>query len=239
MATRATHRPSWARFGGLLLLLLGCALWVGTPAAPAAEFPGLTVGMGSGLGGLFHEESIGGAPRGSEMGRFSSGVYWVDVGYLLRSHFTCGVRTHYLRAVLRESGRIGTLDLLPLTLYLGYRHGILQERLRGFVTIGAGIASARYLPAEDLARWQAPGGGSPQISREHPTVLEIGVGADIALSEPLSLEIGLHSVFMDSFLAYEPVPAEGSGAYVPERSYEVSARHLTLSCGVRWWVELW
>jgi hypothetical protein len=224
----------------LLLLLLLCAIGIARPAVTrAAEFPEVTVGLGGGVGGLFHKESIGGAPRGTEMGHFGAATYWLDAGYVLRSHLTLGVRAHYMRVTLDEGAGVGTLDLLPVTAFVGYRHGILEERLRGFVTLGLGMASVRYLPSDQADQWQAPGGGAPELSETRPAVLELAAGADFTLSEALSLEIGLTSVFMDSFLAYEPAPGENSGEYVPEQAYEVSGRHLTLICGVRWWAELW
>lgn len=232
--------PGRARRGLPRMALLLCAVGIwGAAAAHPAEFPQVTVGLGAGLGGLFHEESVGGAPRGSEMGRFAAGVYWLDAGYLFRSHLTFGLRAHYLRATLEDGADVGTLDLLPVTAFVGYRYGVLRDRLRGFATIGAGVGSVRYLPADQAAQWEAPGGGAPEVSRKHPAVLEVTAGVDFALSEVLSVEVGLASVFMDSFLAYQPVPDEHSGDYVSQRAYEVSGRHLVLICGVRWWVELW
>jgi hypothetical protein len=222
------------------LTLLVCLVGLGSVAgATSAEFPQVTVGMGTGLGGLFHEESMGGAPRSTEMGRFAAAAYWLDAGYSLRSHLTAGLRGHYMRISLEEGGDIGTLDLLPVTAFIGYRYGVLQDRLRGFATIGAGVGSVRYLPSGEGFRWEAPGGGPPEVTHEYPAVLELTAGADVALSETLSFELGLASVFMDSNLAYQPAADEQSGEYVPERAYKVSGRHLLLLMGVRWWVELW
>jgi hypothetical protein len=205
----------------------------------AGELPGLAAGFGGGVGGLLDQESMGGAPRSAEMGRVSASACWLDLGYLFPSHLTLGLRAHYLQVPLGDGGNVGKLDLLPVTLFFGYRHGARTGRLRGFVTVGAGMGSARFLPPDGASPWEGPDGGEIELSEKTPPVFEVSAGIDVSLSADFSLEVGLLSTFMDTEVSYQLAKSGDDDEFVPEEAYRVKGRHLMLTLGIRWWVELW
>jgi len=62
-------------------------------------------------------------------------------------------------------------------------------------------------------------------------------GADVALTEDLSLESRSPRLSSTPKLAFEPVPYEG--LRLPNMLYRVKGRHLSIALGLRWWAELW
>jgi outer membrane protein W len=210
---------------------------IGGPAPAAADVPRITAGMSYGIGGLFDEEYIADVKRASEMGHFSAGVFGVDVAFVFPSHLVAGVRVHSLRVPVGNSTDAGRLDLVPATLYVGYRRPALAGRIHGFVGAGFGIASARFAPAATIGHWQPWEGESEiDVSEDSPLVFEVTAGADVALSEDFSVDLTFASTFVDTEVAFRPLPVQGLAA---EEAYRVKGRHLSLSLGLRWWVELW
>ncbi len=221
----------------VLLVTLALLLVCGALFPAAAEFPRITASMNYGIGGLFDEEYVSTVKRASEVGRFSSGVYGVDVSFVFPSYVVIGVRARSLRVPLGNGTEVGRFDILPAVFYVGYRRPALAGRIHGFVGAGMGLASARFSPAETIGHWQAwEGEEKIDVSDESPLVVEVLAGMDIAISEDFSIELAFASTFMDTEVAYRPVPVSGFAA---EEAYRVEGRHLALSLGLRWWVELW
>ena len=219
------------------VLILGALCFAGGLASAVADLPRITAGMRYGIAGLFDEEYVADVKRSSEMGRFSAGIYGVDLSFVFASHLTAGVRVHSLRVPVGNGTDAGRLDLVPATLYIGYRRPALAGRIHGFVGAGFGIASARFAAAETVSHWQPwEDGGKIDVSEDSPLVFEVTAGTDVALSEDFSLDLTFASTFVDTEVAFRPVPVEGLAA---EEAYRVKGRHLSLSLGLRWWVELW
>ncbi len=242
---RPTHSVislAWPRaartvaLGALLFLASGYAL----PCGATREFPRINASMSYGVAGLFHDEYVGQAPRASEVGRFSSGAYGLDVAYLFPSRILLGVRAHMLRVAIGDGSDVGRLDLVPAVFMVGYRRPALAGRLGGFVIAGAGAASARFSPGRDIESWQPWSGSEINLTESDPLVFEALGGVDVFLSEDFSLELSVASVLMDTELTFRPAPIDGSeDGFAPGRSYRVKGRHLMLSAGLRWWVEWW
>ena len=209
----------------------------GAVAPAAGQFPRVSAAIGYGSGGLFSEAYVLSIQHSSSVGQFSSGLYAFDICYVTRGHLAFALRAHTLRATLGDGTEAGRLDLLPAMLCVGYRQPSLAGRLGGFFGAGAGIASARFVPAETIDHWQ-PWEGETKIdvSDDHPLAFTFYGGADVALTEDLSLEVTLASTFVDTEIAFEPVPYEG---FVSEHAYRVKGRHLSIALGLRWWAELW
>jgi len=234
----ARARSRSGRSSGLGSLLMVAAACLVAPTARAAEFPQVTAGLGWGRAGLFHEESLAGALERREFGRFSGSGYWIDGAYRWRSNFTLGLRAQYLRVPLSAGTQIGHLDLLPAVVCLGYRHASAAGRLHPFVMVGAGLASARFRPSAGARDWEAPDGGELRVSARRPGALLLAAGGDVTLTENLSLEAGFSSMLMSTEVSYRPAGQSGEDDALSP-SCRVSGRHLLLTLGLRWWVELW
>lgn len=224
-------RSRRAHAGGAIALLVLAAL---TPAL--ADIPRMTVGLGYGPAGLFHEEYVDGAMRASGTGEFTAGSTWLDLTFLLPSHLTLGVRTHSLRTSLGDGTAAGRLDLVPVTMVLGYRRPALSGRLGGFVSLAGGVATARFHPAATIGNWLPWERDVIDVTRERPGVFEASAGAAYRLADALSLELALTSAFVDTEVAFKPAPVDSTG-FTPARAYRVSGRHLAASLVLRWWVE--
>jgi hypothetical protein len=200
----------------LLLLLLAAA----TARADTAR---MTAAIGYGAAGLFHDEYVDGATRGSEMGHFQAGAYGVDLAFVLPSHLILGVRARTLGVEIGNGTRVGRLDLIPATLLVGYRRPALAGRLGGFLALAAGVATARFTPAATITHWRAWGDET---------------GTDFVVNRDFTLELALTSAFLNTEVAYQPAPVDDSG-FAPGRAYRVKGRHLMVSLALRWWVEFW
>ncbi len=205
-----------------------------------ADLPRFSAAGGTGIGGLFHREYVSGAPKGSEVGHFSARLWWADLAWSFRSRMTLGLRAHFLRVPLHDTPDVGTLDLVPVVLQLGYWQPALNERLYGFVCAGAGLAAARFYPSDADSAWVGPGGDPVDVSHDKSFVFEISVGGDYSIGESLLLELGLVTSFTRTEVAYQSVPrAEDPPEFTPDRAFTVKGRHLLLTLGVRWWFEWW
>ncbi len=220
------------------------ALWLlaaGGAALPAAaQFPNLSAGMGYGVGGLFHKDYVGEAMHSRRVGRFSGSAYTLELGYLFASHTMVGLRAHSLQVDLGDGTDVGTLDLLPATVFIAYRRPALLGSLGGFVGAGVGAASARFTPAATIDHWRPWNAATIDVTHKRPFVTEFFAGADARLSEDFSLELALASTLMDTEVAYRPQSVDGEpGGFAPGHSYRVQGRHLLLALSLRWWVEWW
>jgi len=235
-AARLRTRRPFALLRAALLFTVACGL--SAALGPAhAQFSRITAGMSYGVGGLFSEDYVYGVKQTATVGDFSSGLYAFDVGYVTRSRFTIGVRAHMMRVPLGGGGRIGRFDIVPGVVFLGYRKPAIVRSVSGFVGLGAGIASVRFVAEDGIEQdWDSMDEGRIGVSDDHPFVFEIFAGADVGLSEDFSLELTAASTFLDSEISYEPVPDAG---FVSEHGQRVDARHIAIGLGLRWWVELW
>jgi hypothetical protein len=220
------------------------ALWLLAAAGAAlpaeAQFPNLSAGLGYGAGGLFHKEYVAEALHSSRVGRLSGSAYTVELGYLFASHAMVGLRAHSLQVDLGNGTRVGTLDLLPATLFVAYRRPAILGSLGGFAGAGIGAASARFTPAATIDHWLPWDAATIDVTRKRPFVAEFFAGADARLSQDFSLELSLASTLMDTEVAYRPMPVDGeAGGFAPGHSYRVQGRHLLLALSLRWWVEWW
>jgi len=208
-------------------------------ALPAqAQFSRLTASMAYGFGGLFSEDYVYGVKRSDRVGDFSSGLYAFDLCYVTRSGLAFGARAHMMRVPLGGDGEIGRFDVMPAILFLGYRRPAILRAMGGFFGVGAGVASVEFVGEEGVDEaWRSMSDRGPiEVTRKNPFVFEVFAGADVGLSEDFSLELTAASSFLDSKVEYEPIPDEG---YVADNGYSVSARHISIALGLRWWVELW
>ncbi len=219
-----------------VMLVTGLALLL--PAVARADLPLYSLGMGGGIGGLFHEEHVGEPLRSKQVGKFDSGVWWVDVTWSRRSRLTLGARIHHLRAGLGENPRVGTVSLLPAVLTVGYRFQGPAERVYGYLAAGGGIASATFDRSGYESSWEGEGGGEIRITDKHPLVFEALFGGLVRLSDDFSAEIGLAAVMMDTQVHYQPAVGE-NGLPDPSYAYSVKGRHLVATIGLRWWFEWW
>ncbi len=220
------------RVCALLALLAACA-----PRA-SAQFPRVSAGFGYGAGALYSDEYVLSVRKASSIGHFSSGLYAFDLNYVTRSSLTFGFRAHMMRVELKgEEEEVGRLDLIPAMIFVGYRKPAMVGHVRGFFGAGVGVASAHFVPAETIDAWQpVPGETSIDVSDERPFAFSIFGGTDVGLSENFSLELQVESTYINAELGYDPVPYEG---FASESGYQVKARHVAFSLGLRWWVELW
>ncbi|MCK4304757.1 MAG: hypothetical protein KAY24_11020 [Candidatus Eisenbacteria sp.] len=235
MRMRDLLRDLTAAIGWLLLACL-----FAPPAA--ADLPLFSAGMGSGIGGLFHEEHVSGAPQASGIGRYSSAAWYADLAWSFRSRLTVGVRAHLLRVPLEEDEQLGTMDLFPVVVQIGYYCPGLTGRLRGFVAGGVGVAWTRFLSSSRSSQWESyeREGLEVSISENHPLVLEATLGANLELTSDFLVEMGLTSVLMDTEVSYRPASDSGTSEFLqPSYAYSVEGRHLLLTLGLRWWFEWW
>lgn len=226
------------RTGSTILLTLLTALALLLPVAARADLPLYSLGMGGGIGGLFHEEHVGEPLRSKQVGKFNSGVWWVDVTWSRRSNLTFGARIHHLRAGLGDNPRVGTVSLLPTVLTVGYRFQGPAARAYGYLAAGAGIASANFDRSGYESSWEGEDGGEIRITEKHPPVLEVLFGGLVRLSDDFSAEIGLAAVMIDTQVRYQP-PVGENGLPNPAYAYSVKGRHLVATIGFRWWFEWW
>lgn len=219
---------------------LGLLAAAGIALTAEAQFPNLSAGLGYGAGGLFHKEYVAEALHSSRIGRFSGSAYTVELGYLFASHAMVGLRAHSLQVDLGNGTRVGTLDLLPATLFVAYRRPAILGSLGGFAGAGVGAASARFTPAASIDHWLPWDAATIDVTHKRPFVAEFFAGADARLSQDFSLELSLASTLMDTEVAYRPRPIdEEAGGFAPGHSYRVQGRHLLLALSLRWWVEWW
>lgn len=212
-----------------------------TPPA-LADLPRLSAGMGAGVGGLFHQEYVADGPRCEGMGHFSSSAWWMDLAWSFPSRITLGVRAHLLRVPLDDVTPVGTVDLFPAVILMGYRSPGLGGRLHGFVGLGAGLAWARLQSPADTSEWTSREGEGEEVgfSRSHPFVLEVLAGADLELTDDFLVELSFVSVMMDTEVSFQPAYGGGdAGTLESEYAYSVKGRHLLLTLGLRWWFEWW
>ena len=229
---RGRRAPGWRpRLGAAAALLA-----LSTLAPARGDIPRMTAALGYGSAGLFHDEYVGGAMRASGMGKFHCGSYWVDLTFLFPSHLTLGVRTHTLRVDVGEGPPAGRLDLVPATVCIGYRRPALAGRMGGFVSLGAGVATARFRPAPTITHWLPWGSDVIDVTHSRPDIFEVGAGVAYPLSDAFSLEVAVTSTFVDTEVAFQPAPVDESG-FTPGRSYRVKGRHLSAGLALRWWVE--
>jgi len=208
----AGPRRRRARAGAAIALLILPAL------APAqADIPRMTAGIGYGPAGLFHEEYVDGAMRASGMGEFNAGATWLDLTFLFPSHLTLGLRTHSMRTELGDGTAAGRLDLVPVTLAIGYRRPALAGRLGGFVSLAGGVATARFRPAATIGDWLPWGQDAIDVTHERPSVFAASAGAAYRLTDVLSLELALTSDFVDTEVAFRPAPVDSTG-FTPARA---------------------
>jgi hypothetical protein len=224
-----------------LRALIGGALLLGLSLQPAAaDLPRFCAGLGAGAAKLFQQEYTGGAPRSAGWDRYSAGVWWGDLSWSFRSRVMVGLRAHLLRVPLREGERLGTLDLFPAVVQIGYHHPGLFSRMRGFVALGAGMAWTRFVADEGSGIWRGTRDGTIRISAARPLVLSLAGGMSYELERNFLIELAVSSVFMDAQVAYRSIAGSQLGEEPrPEYGYEVEGRHILLTAGLRWWFEWW
>ena len=196
----------------------------------------LGAGLGAGAAGLFPQEYTAGAPHAAGWGRYAGGLWWGDVAWSFRSRLSVGLRAYLLRVPLEETRKIGTLDLFPCMIQVGYHHPGLTEHLRCFAAAGLGLAWTRFVPAGDDSLWEV----TPELTGRRPVVFTILAGLNYELGNNFLAELGVSSVLMDTQIGYHRAPGSLTGDETrPELAYEVSGRHVLVSAGLRWWFEWW
>jgi hypothetical protein len=145
-----------------------------------------------------------------------------------------------VRAAIKDGSRVGTFDLMPVLVQFGLRRPLIEGKLWGFATLGAGVTASRFLPAENEADWEAAGGGGLRFTKRRPFTVAIHAGCDYVLSSDLLLEVGAGAVAADSDIAFRRAGGGESGqGFVEDASTRISASHLMATLGVRWWFEWW
>jgi len=222
----------WTKRAGLLVLL---ALLTGSAMA---DVPRFSCAMGAGGGSLYHRSYVGGTPSAAGTGRYTSGTWWIDVGWgFVQRRLTAGIRAHSLRVPLEGGGGVGFLDVFPVVYHIGYHQPAWGERLQGFVDIGGGVARVRLREGERIDRFESLDGGPIGLSRRYPPVLELRAGIDLSLASQLELELSWSSVLMNTEVSYRPVPGGSEAEFIADEGYKVQGRHMMLTAGVRWWFE--
>lgn len=201
----------------LIGLLTGCA---------HAQFPFFSAGMGAGVGGLYHEETLGGAPDTEGIGQFSAAAWWSDVRWVYPSNLMLGLRAHLLRVELDDAAET-TLDLLPMVGEIGYCRHQLSGRLKLMAGVGVGLARVRT----------SQGGLEP--SSKTPLVATLSGSIDYGLGENLFAEFGVASVIMNTEVDFERHRGASLGTFAVDEEYRIQGRHLLMTLGVRWWFEWW
>lgn len=201
----------------LISLFAGCA---------QAQFPFFSAGLGGGVGGLYHEETLGGAPDTEGIGQFSAAAWWSDVRWIYPSNLTLGLRAHLLRVELDDDAKT-TLDLLPVVGEIGYCRNQLAGRLKLQAGVGVGFA------------WVHTSGVVLEPTSKTPLVATLGGSIDYGLNENLFAEFGVASVLMNTEVDYERHRGAGLGTFAVDEEYRIRGRHLLMTLGVRWWFEWW
>ena len=210
-------RPHICAIGLLPALLAGSA---------EGQFPFFSAGMGTGLGGLYHEESLGGAPDSEAIGQFSAATWWTDLRWIYPSNLTLGLRAHLLRVGLEDPSG-ATLELLPMVGEIGFCREQLSGRLKLMAAAGVGVA------------WAHTSGGNLEPSSKTPLVATLSGAVDYGLTENLFAELGVASVLMDTEVVYERHRGAGLGTFAVDEEFRIQGRHLLMTLGVRWWFEWW
>jgi hypothetical protein len=224
-----------ASCGRRTLALAG--LWALTLVGAGAELPRVSAGLGAGVGGLRREQSVADVPELTESNGCTATAWWFDVAWDTSKHWIIGLHAHSLTVPIEDDGRVGSYDLLPVLAQLGLRRSLIQERMWGFLLVGAGVSSTQFTPNSNTAHWEEAGGGDLHITHERPFTFALSAGLDYGIGSNLLLEVGAGAVYIDSRITYQRVPPDQG--FAEDLSAEVSASHLLATIGIRWWCDWW
>jgi OmpW family len=226
---------------GLTTVMILLALLLSSSAARADfEFPRLSLGMGYGFGGIYHKDYVADTYEGTHFGGNSAGLWWAELNCAYPSRLMLGCRIHLLRVDLEQDGALGTFDIMPAVLHVGYYHPFAENKMLGFVGVGAGIGWTNFREGDRADDWVSRDGGAVKLTESNPFVFEVDMGLGYRLNEDFLIESHVTSVLMNTDVYYitRPDPDDQS-TFRPEYAHEALGRHLMATIGLRWWFELW
>lgn len=217
-----------------------CLLVSASVARADFEFPRLSAEMGVGYGGIYQKDYIADTYEGTHFGGNSSSLWWAGLSAVYPSRLMLGFRVHLLRIDLEDEGALGTFDIMPAVLQVGYYHPFADNKMMGFISAGAGMAWTNFRDGERAGDWMARDGGSVELTESHPFVFEIDMGMGYRVHQDFLIESHVTSVLMNSEIYYANTrDPEDPGTFRPEYAHVAMGRHIMATVGVRWWFELW